>query len=265
VGVVRGPDDPPYRARWIVLLVDRRFTMRPAPTSGEPGGVLTLQFRVDPEFYRALIIVTDPGGGTRTVEPGISGGWVIAGVPLAARRGRQWVELIGHGPNGPQVLALFPIAVGRPPPRAWVGRIRPNESWIGNIAQAEAFAAELIHGTRGRFDLSRLERNSELDAVARSHSLEMAGSDFFAHVSPTTGTVVDRLRAAGFAATFAAENIALGSSLTEAHESLMRSPGHRAAILTTDTTHFGVGVASKTSEEFGTMYLLTQVFVTRRP
>jgi uncharacterized protein YkwD len=43
----------------------------------------------------------------------------------------------------------------------------------------------------------------------------------------------------------------------------MRSPGHRAAILTTDATHFGVGVASTTSEEFGTMYLLTQVFVTR--
>ena len=42
----------------------------------------------------------------------------------------------------------------------------------------------------------------------------------------------------------------------------MRSPGHRAAILTTDATHFGVGVVSTETEDFGSMFVLTQVFVT---
>jgi uncharacterized protein YkwD len=90
----------------------------------------------------------------------------------------------------------------------------------------------------------------------------MASSDYFAHVSPSTGSIVDRLFAHGYLASFAAENIAIGSKITEAQESLMKSPGHRASILRSDATHFGVGVAFR-REEFGTVHLLTQIFVTR--
>ena len=84
------------------------------------------------------------------------------------------------------------------------------------------------------------------------------------HLPPSTGSVVDRLDAAGYSATFVAENIAMGSSLTEAEESLLRSPGHRAAVLSPEATHFGVGVASRRDQGFGTVHYLTQIFV-RRP
>jgi len=263
VGVARGAAAVPYRSRWIILLVNRRFSLEPAPSSGDPGGNLALQFRVDPQFTGASIVVTDPAGSTWTVDPGVSGGLVVAGVPLSSRPGRQWVELVGHGPSGPQVLALFPVAIGRDPPRAWVGRVRPDETWIATAEQAESFAGELVQQTRDRFDLPRLERDQELDAVARAHSRDMAAAGYFAHVSPTTGSVVDRLEARGYSAFSAAENIAMGPSLGEAQDSLMRSPGHRAAILDTRSTHFGVGVAITESQEYGRVYILTQVFVTR--
>jgi uncharacterized protein YkwD len=69
---------------------------------------------------------------------------------------------------------------------------------------------------------------------------------------------------AAWAASFAAENIAMGPLLTEAEESLLRSPGHRAAILSPEATHFGVGVASRNEQGFGRVHYVTQIFL-RRP
>jgi uncharacterized protein YkwD len=246
----------------MVLLTNRRFSLHPVPTSGEPGAVLAFQFRIEPEFTRATIAVTQPRGEVRTLDTGLSNGNGVASVPLADQVGRQWVELIGHGRRGPHVLALFPVAIGRPPPRIWVGRPRPDESWIDTEEDAEALASDLIRQERARFDLPELARDPRLSEIARAHSAEMAASDYFAHVSPTTGSIADRLRREEYTASFAAENIAMGSNLSEAHESLMRSPGHRAAILEPEATHFGVGVAFR-NEESATVRLITQIFVTR--
>jgi hypothetical protein len=262
LGVARGAAEAPYRVRWLLLLTRRQYSLRPVPTSVEGGTALPLQFQIDPRFDRVTVAVTTPQGEIQNINAGLSKGRAVASVPLGRAPGRQWVEIIGHGPRGPEVLALFPIAIGRPPPAIWVGRIRAGESWIDTVEDAEGFASDLIRQDRERFDLSELERDPRLDAIARLHSLDMASSDYFAHVSPSTGSIVDRLFAHGYLASFAAENIAIGSKITEAQESLMKSPGHRASILRSDATHFGVGVAFR-REEFGTVHLLTQIFVTR--
>jgi uncharacterized protein YkwD len=262
IGIARTEAQRPYRVRWLMLFTNRQFSLRPVPTRAEAGTILPLQFRVASRFDRVTVAVTKPGGGIETIDAGLSRGQAVAAVELAREPGRQWIELIGHGKRGPEVLALFPIAVSRPPPKIWVGRTRPDESWIDTVEEAEEFAADMILHDRSRFDLPELERDPRLDAIARLHSSDMATSDYFAHVSPSTGSVADRLVAAGYQATFAAENIALGSRLTEAQESLMKSPGHRASILNPHATHFGVGVAFR-HEEYGTVHLLTQVFATR--
>jgi uncharacterized protein YkwD len=62
------------------------------------------------------------------------------------------------------------------------------------------------------------------------------------HVSPTTGSVVDRVRAAHIPTRIVLENIARGFGLREAHQALMNSPGHRANLLSTEVTHVGIGV-----------------------
>jgi hypothetical protein len=264
VGFAMTPARPPFDFRWCVLLVDRRFELRPVPAAGDPGAPVPLQFRLEGDYSRAQVAITSPRGATHTVEAGLGGQWVVASVPLADEVGRQWVELIGYGSSGPHVVSLFPIEVGRRAPRTWVGFPRPDESWIGSVDEAESFAADLVHQDRERHGLPKLEIDPALTRIARSHSLEMSSAGYFAHVSPVTGSVVDRLDAAGYSATFVAENIAMGSLLTEAEESLLRSPGHRAAILSPEATHFGAGVASRRDEDFGTVHYLTQIFV-RRP
>jgi hypothetical protein len=265
VGAAASPAPPPYHTRWFILLVDRRMSMVPVPTSGDPGADLPLQFRLDDRFTAATLAVTSPRGSVATTAVGVGGGWAVAGVALAEEPGTQWVELIGLGPAGPEVLALFPIAVGRTPPVHWVGRQPADESWVDTTDEAESLAARLIEDDRARFGLSRLTWDPELAAVARAHSAEMADEGYFAHVSPRTGSVADRLEHAGYPATFAAENIAMGPTLTEAQEGLMRSPGHRAAVLAPEATHFGVGVASRRDPRRGTVHHLTQIFVRRAP
>jgi uncharacterized protein YkwD len=260
VGLARSAAAPPYRSLWLVLLAVRKFSMQAFPTSGDPGSVLPLLFRVDPEFERVAVAITGTGGQVDFVEVGQSDGWVVAAVPLEDRAGSQWIELLGYGSRGPQVLALFPVAVGRRPPTSWVGNPRGDESWITDIEQAEAFAAELLAQDRRRFGLPTLTRDPVLDAVARAHSADMAASGYFGHVSSVTGSIVDRLASVDYEARFAAENIAMGASLSEAQEGLMRSPGHRATLLSLDATHFGIGVARDHRDDVGTVYLLTQVF-----
>lgn len=263
VGIASAPA-PPRGTRWFALLVDRRMEMAPVPTSVEPGDSVALQFRLAEEFSRATIAVTTPGGATTSWKAGLSDSWVVSTVDMSNQRGRQWLELIGHAPDGPKVLALFPIEIGRAPPRRWVGKPEPDESWVDSTEEAEALAARLVREDRQRFALPRLEWDARLATIARAHSRDMADEGYFAHISPRTGSVVDRLEAAGYPAVFVAENIAMAPTLAEAEESLMRSPGHRAAILSPEATHLGIGVVIREPPRQGRVLYVTQIFV-RRP
>ncbi len=83
---------------------------------------------------------------------------------------------------------------------------------------------------------------SDLQAgVGAAHALEMYRDGYFAHRSPVTGTVGDRLRAAGLRPELAGENLALAAGAAEVHSGLMGSEGHRANIL--DPRFRSVGIA----------------------
>ena len=262
-GFARADASPPYATRWFGVLVQRRVAMKEVPASSEPGSSVALQFRLEEGFNGALIAITAPDGEIKTKEPGLGGSWVVTSVAVGDRVGETWIELIGHDAAGPQVLALFPVQVGRPPPSRWVGRPVADEAWIRSADEAEKFAAGLIQADRRRFGLPDLQWDRELAEVARSHSTDMSGNNFFAHVSPTTGTVADRLGSSDYPTSFAIENIAMAPTLAEAQESLMGSPGHRAAILSPEATHFGVGVATRAAPGHGTIHHVTQVYARR--
>jgi uncharacterized protein YkwD len=109
----------------------------------------------------------------------------------------------------------------------------------------------LINRERARRGLPRLREDARLARSAQQYSTEMAGRDFFGHVSPAGTTLTARLRAAGYLAGARAytvgENIAWGAGPdATAHETVqgwMRSPGHRANILGRGFREVGVGVA----------------------
>ncbi|MBP1633163.1 MAG: rane protein, partial [Acidobacteria bacterium] len=54
----------------------------------------------------------------------------------------------------------------------------------------------------------------------------------------------DRLEAAGLTYSLAGENLALAATITQAHDGLMGSPGHRENILRPEFRRVGVAVVS---------------------
>ena len=99
---------------------------------------------------------------------------------------------------------------------------------------------DLLNGARVDEEASPLTYSDDLAAVALAHAEDMYTNGFFAHESPTTGDVGDRLRAAGIAFTVAGENLALSVTPELVHAGLMDSPSHRENMLRTSYRRVGV-------------------------
>jgi uncharacterized protein YkwD len=98
-----------------------------------------------------------------------------------------------------------------------------------------------------------------LTVVAQAHSVDMAVAGYFSHDGRDGRTPFDRITAAGFAFSVAAENIAAGQRDPDTVlRAWMDSPGHRANILNCLLTRIGVGFA--TGGSYGTYW--TQDFAT---
>lgn len=89
-----------------------------------------------------------------------------------------------------------------------------------------------------------LELEQDLSAVSFLHSQDMEAHEFFAHESPNTGTLKDRLNRAQYTFLLAGENIAAnyidGLDVTIGW---LNSPGHRVNLLSADFNQIGVGVS----------------------
>lgn len=125
-------------------------------------------------------------------------------------------------------------------------------SAAADLSELRDLALKLVNETRARHDLSQLTLAGPLNEAAQAHAEAMAEQDFFAHVSPDGGTVMDRYEAAGGAAEskLVAENLARcrnctrrapAEQLRSFHEGWMDSPGHRENILRPGLRHFGFG------------------------
>ena len=264
VASAREPSRPRYR-RWVMLLVERRLELRPVPRALAPGAEVAVAFTPDAGLGRPEVITRSPHGVIRRVAAAARGaGWEVTIEP-GSDPGEHTVEVIADDEHGPQVLALFPVSVAVPAPRSWSGETPPSETGIRSVADAERYLRELTDERRRENGRAALTWDPRLAAVARRHAEDMRDHGFMGHRSPTTGEVGDRLRRAGYPYSFAAENISRSSSLWEAVESLLRSPGHRRNLLATEPTHAGIGVAVATGADGTRTYLVTQVFARPTP
>jgi len=110
-----------------------------------------------------------------------------------------------------------------------------------------------------------LKLNDQLTEAAQQHSENMATNDFFSHTAPDGSTPWDRIEAAGFAFSLAAENIFAGARTPkETVEGWYNSEGHRENMLNCELEYIGVGyyyLEDDTGEiNFHTYW--TQVFAT---
>jgi len=228
----------------LTRLIEQRFTMPGLNGVNRAGGaglaaawgvfVATLIFTIgvvlpmppavagyldDSAVSRTL---TDPGGVPQEVFNDLAGDRIVEA--LVNLR-----EVVGdrRAVIGPGEVLEIPAA-------------DPEDLRADPAAAREIF--EKVNRAREAAGLPPLQWRDDLAAVAAGHAEEMYVEGYFAHESPTTGTVGDRLRNASIGYSIAGENLALAATPNEVHEGLMESPGHRANILGEQFRRMGIAV-----------------------
>lgn len=110
-------------------------------------------------------------------------------------------------------------------------------------SQAQALFND-VNATRARLGLRSLAPDPKLDRLALEVANQMATRHYFGHTDPSGVTFEQRLRASGYAFTFAAENMAFDQDETHAHRAFLNSPGHYANIVDPTPRRLGVAVVA---------------------
>ena len=228
-----------------VLLSHREIRVKPTPRRVAPGATWRLSGRLPAGYTAPSALVLRPGGGLEAVKVRDRRGRFSVTLDVGQELGTVHVSVGAVGPSGPKPLVQVPVVVGDALPTTLQLRLPPDEAHLKSAAAAERLALRLLNADRRHHGLPALERDPDLDAIARGHSVDMRDRRFFGHVSPTTGGPDDRVRAARYRASTHAENVAKGGSIHGAERGLLKSLGHRRNILNPDFTHVGIGVARK--------------------
>ena len=122
-----------------------------------------------------------------------------------------------------------------------------------SVSAQEQFAWNLLNNDRTANGLSALPLDAELSRIARIKAEDMRDQGYFAHESPTYGSVSSMLRHFGYSFTAAGENIAHHATVEKSQAAFMSSDGHRRNILSSSWTRAGLGVAYDPS---GFVYLV---------
>jgi len=132
----------------------------------------------------------------------------------------------------------------------------PNNSQ-NSLTASEQQMVNLVNAERKAAGLDALKVNMELTLMARDKSQDMINKNYFDHNSPTYGSPFDMMKAYGITYRAAGENIAMNSSVSNAHTALMNSPGHRANILNSSYSEIGIGIVQNSSG----YYYISQEFI----
>lgn len=226
----------------VIALQSKQLDLAPVARLQPSGASFELTGSLLGSFARPTVYVTLPSG-VATERPLATDGNAFHTV-LACDHGdgAYQIEVFGSDAAGPRVLANFTVSCGIAAPVALAGRGGFVPAAVpADDAERQLFA--LINKARATAGLPALERDPALARVARSHSADMLSHNFIGHISPTTGSPADRVGQAGIVFEHLAENVGTAGSPDEVHQGLMRSPGHRSAILDRQVTRVGVGVA----------------------
>lgn len=226
----------------VVALQEKQLDLDPVARLQPSGAAFELAGSLLGSFSDPTVYVTAPDG-VPTERPLLTDNMAFV-APVACDRGdgHYQVEVFGSDASGPRVLANFTVFCGVQAPGFLPGRggfiPRPVAT---DEAELDLFRS--INKARGTAGLAALTFDPDLARVARAHSSDMLAHDYIAHISPTTGSPADQVAKAGIHFERLAENVGTSGSPEELHQGLMRSPGHRAAILDPKVTRVGVGVA----------------------
>jgi len=232
----------------------------PFPRSLPAKGAFTLDASVDARYHDPEVFITHDTGDTERLP--IEGGRQFrANVACGKHTGRQQVEIAATGDTGATVLANFPIYCASEPPLSIAIESSRDDAPVADAADGEKRLLALLNRDRAAANLPALVWDDHVAQVAHAHSEEMRTTKVVAHISPTTGSAADRVRAAGIKTAVVLENVARAYGVGEAHAGLMNSPGHRANIMSATATHVGIGVVLGDEVSGRREMFVTQVFI----
>lgn len=150
------------------------------------------------------------------------------------------------------------------PPLRWLAAGCITLVWVApalalDITQIETHIFQLTNAERSKAGLAPFRLEKGLDQLARAHSQRMAQENFFSHTDPD-GRGPGERKAKFYPQLLGGigENIVQHYGQSEAEiarnmvTSWMKSPGHRANILSTSYSHLGIGVAGAGNAWYGT-------------
>ncbi|MCW3018095.1 MAG: SCP-like extracellular [Solirubrobacterales bacterium] len=120
-----------------------------------------------------------------------------------------------------------------------------------NVGLVRAAVLCLINRKRAEAGESPLVTDGQLERAAEEHGQELVADDYFAHVSPSGETPVDRIRATGYIPNAGdgyviGENLAWGTYQLSTPQAIVSawiaSPGHLANILEAKYHDTGIGI-----------------------
>lgn len=222
----------------VVLLARRKLELEPVARSfKKPPRPQRVCATLVPPLDRAELFVTRPDGAVERQDLARSGEALCATLELPSV-GRHTVELLGNGPRGPEVGALFFVTVGHDP-----GREDEAEKEPATAPEARALILSRTNALRRGMGLPPLATDAVLEAVAQRYAERMAKEGFFAHVAPDGSDLKSRLTAEGYRYLAAGENLGNASGPLAAHFGIEHSPGHRKNLLEPNHRKLGIGIA----------------------
>lgn len=218
-----------------VILAQRRVRLDPVPRRLASASTLKICAAPAPEFSAVDVFVTTPAGAVLRAPLG-KGTKRCTPVRFAAA-GRHVIELLGQGASGPVVLALFFVDLG---PVTEGDQALPDPP---SEAELRPTILRRVAELRASQGAPPLASDPVLDGVAQAYAQRMAEGRFHAHRSPGGDALPERLAAAGYEASSAAECLGTDHSALAAQFGIEHSPAHRAALLDRRYRAIGLGVA----------------------
>jgi uncharacterized protein YkwD len=225
----------------VVGMQETHVALAPVPRQLARGRALAITGKLVGRYKAARLVITAPDGRVSEQEPPTPGEGVRGKLACAAE-GRYQVEVTAEDKNGTAVLANFPVYCGVAPPTVAPRGAGTRPSGVTADA-AEQIVLALVNRDRAAAHAPPVTWDARLAEVARAHSHDMADHDFVGHVSPRTGTALDRVHKAGLEPALILENVGRAYSAQEAEAGFMSSPGHRANVLESRARKLGVGIA----------------------
>ncbi|WP_437286756.1 CAP domain-containing protein [Sorangium sp. So ce406] len=225
--------------------VDALADLSPLPTTARVGQWVTLEGTMRVPATAVKVVLLGPRGAPRTVLSSLSGARLRSS--FAVDQPGSWlVQVLATVSTGPRPVLEAMIFAGSAPPGRYVRATAPGEEAAKGAKDDEDALLRMMNAARASEGLPALARDPALAALARAHSEAMIKAKMVGH-DVGSGDPAVRLKAAGYEATIAGENVASSSTTEGAHRAIWASPSHRGNLLDRRYGRTGVAVVRDAS------------------